>query len=174
MTTPGCASLHIMVDGVPATQGSKRIVQGKRKDGTPGKLRMIEDNDRKKKKWRALVQEAAEVVMAGGPPFAGPLVLCVTFYLPRPMSHWGTGRDHAKLRASAPAAPAALGRNDLSKLVRCVEDALTDAGVWRDDAQVTALVAGKLYARTRDYAGGAHIIVTSALAKPAPMGYISE
>jgi crossover junction endodeoxyribonuclease RusA len=34
---------------------------------------------------------------------------------------------------------------DLDKLVRCICDALTDAGVWKDDAQVCVLVAAKRY-----------------------------
>ena len=34
---------------------------------------------------------------------------------------------------------------DLSKLIRSTEDALTDAGVWTDDARVVEVVARKVY-----------------------------
>jgi crossover junction endodeoxyribonuclease RusA len=36
-------------------------------------------------------------------------------------------------------------RPDLDKLVRAVLDALSEAGVWRDDAQVVSVVARKAY-----------------------------
>src|SRR5690606_25696178 len=58
----------------------------------------------------------------------------MVFTLARPRSHYRTGRNAHLLRDSAPARP--TGAPDLSKLARATEDALTEAGVWKDDAAV--------------------------------------
>jgi hypothetical protein len=59
------------------------------------------------------------------------------FLMPRPVS--------APRRVTRP-----TKKPDLDKLVRCVKDGLTRAGVYRDDAQVIATVARK------EFAGGAY------------------
>ena len=69
----------------------------------------------------------------------GPLRLSITFGLPRPKGHYGK----KGIRASAPAFPAT--RPDATKLLRCTEDALTESGIWRDDAQVVEQHAFKVY-----------------------------
>jgi Holliday junction resolvase RusA-like endonuclease len=45
---------------------------------------------------------------------------------------------------------------DLDKLCRAVADAITDAGLWADDAQVVSLVAAKRYSSPP----GVHITIT--------------
>jgi len=129
-------SLFLTVAGLPAPQGSKRHV---------GRGVMVESS-KKVKPWRDAVRgEAAAAMLAQGlARFDGPLQLIVTFYFPRPASHYGTGRNAGVLKASAPAAPAVMP--DLSKLVRSTEDALTDAGVWADDSRVVLVEARKRYA----------------------------
>jgi len=80
------------------------------------------------------------------------------FRLPRPKGHYGTGRNVAMLKPSAPLFPA--GRPDLDKLLRSTFDALGEAGVWGDDAQVVAARGRKVY--TTGYEPpGATILVTS-------------
>jgi len=69
------------------------------------------------------------------------------FFLARPKSHYRTGRNADRLRENAPRRPAKMP--DLSKLVRATEDALTDAGLWRDDAQVVEISAMKYWADSR-------------------------
>jgi Holliday junction resolvase RusA-like endonuclease len=64
------------------------------------------------------------------------------FVLARPRSHYGTGRNADRLRATAPAWP--CSRPDATKLLRAVEDALTGV-VWRDDGQVVVQTARKVY-----------------------------
>jgi Holliday junction resolvase RusA-like endonuclease len=81
--------------------------------------------------------------MAGAEPLAEPLQMRLMFFLPRPKGHFGTGKNSAKLKASAPLAPAV--KPDLDKLVRAVLDALTGV-VFRDDCQVAGLSCSKLYA----------------------------
>lgn len=70
---------------------------------------------------------------------SGPVVVGIRFWLPRPGSHLGTGRNAGTVRASAPLAPSA--KPDLENLIKPVKDALGafDGGrpiAWRDDAQV--------------------------------------
>jgi Holliday junction resolvase RusA-like endonuclease len=94
--------------------------------------------------WRAQVQQA--VVQLDAEPFTGPVSVRMGFEFPRLLSHYGTGANAGKVKASAPTYPAVMP--DLDKLVRCVCDAITDAGLWKDDAQVCALWAAKRYATT--------------------------
>lgn len=105
--------------------------------------------------WRAQVQQAiAEVTTE---PFLGPVELSLGFDLPRPLGHYGTGRNAGIVRASAPVWPTVAP--DLDKLVRCVGDAITDAGMWKNDAQVVTIHAGKRYVDSRP---GVFITITEA------------
>lgn len=143
ITTDGqrATTLTIVARGHPAPQGSKRGIAIKRGGVYTGKVAMIESSQDRVRTWRQDVKDAAEKAMtahyqATGTwfPLDGPLTAAITFTLPRPKSHFGTGRNAHILKPSAPAAPA--GVPDLSKLLRATEDALTDAGVWHDDAQL--------------------------------------
>src|SRR5690606_41988758 len=62
-----------------------------------------------------------------------PLAVAMLFTRPRTKRHDRPGRTAHLLKATAPPRPA--GAPDLSKLARSTEDALTSAGVWRDDAR---------------------------------------
>lgn len=128
--------LTITVYGTPAPQGSKRHVGG----GV-----MIESS-KKVKPWRQDVKAAALDAMAPTgaeigdvqlhrPPFDGPLAVSMTFSVRhKPASKpswWPLGIRWSKTLMWRPASTP-----DLSKLLRSTEDALTDAGAWRDDARV--------------------------------------
>lgn len=95
------------------------------------------------KPWRGTVTTAAKLFMARGgyfgdePMFPGDVMLSAVFTFERPASHFGTGRNASTVKGSAPVRPQGARVGDLSKLVRAVEDSLTDAGVWHDDCQVT-------------------------------------
>jgi Holliday junction resolvase RusA-like endonuclease len=132
--------ITIEVRGLPAPQGSKRHV---------GRGIMVESS-KAVGPWREAVraetQRALESILFAGrdlPPTGGPMAMTVTFYLPRPKSHYRTGRNAHLLRESAPTFPA--GRPDLDKLVRALLDGLTAGGVWQDDSQVVQLAVGKDY-----------------------------
>lgn len=127
--------LNITVHGIPAPQGSKRHV---------GNGVMIESSQ-KVKPWREAVKYAAVEATGHGlvAPMTGPVELHVNFHFPRPKSHYGTGRNASRVKPGAPLHPAVAP--DLSKLIRSTEDALTDAGVWRDDALVVVVRAEKFY-----------------------------
>ena len=131
--------MKITVMGTPAPQGSKRHV---------GNGVMIESS-KKVKPWRQDVKYAALESNDDGTgcPISGPVNIRVTFYLPRPKSHYGTGRNSGQIRTTAPSKPA--GKPDIDKLLRSTLDALTEAGVFVDDAQITDVLMGKRFADTR-------------------------
>jgi len=136
--------LAIVVWGTPGTAGSKRpfaIYKGKGADRQfTGRIAMTDDAARRPSSpgatWRQAVVEAArEVVgckcpdpgcsdLATGYPLEGPLEIAMVFTRTKP----GTS---PKRKRSWP-----IARPDVTKNARVTEDALTDAGVWRDDAQV--------------------------------------
>lgn len=129
MTAPH-DSIRIVVRGRPAPQGSKRAL---------GPGRMIEMSTHVKP-WREDVKAAAidarlrAKVMSGEPdrageslmvpPMDGPLVVSMVFTMRKPL---GAPKRRRTWPDRTP---------DLSKLCRATEDALTDAGVWADDARV--------------------------------------
>jgi crossover junction endodeoxyribonuclease RusA len=102
--------------------------------------------------WRGQVQAA--VAALEEPIILGAVELRLGFDLPRPLAHFGTGRNAGTVKASAPPHPITIP--DLDKLVRCVSDAITDAGLWHDDSQVVSAVTAKRYGGQP----GVHIVVT--------------
>lgn len=122
-------ALVIVVHGVPAPQGSKRHV---------GRGVMVESS-KKVKPWRQDVVAAAltaseQPTVHDQVPLDGPLAARMVFTFARPRSHYRTGRNAHLLRDNAPGQP--CSPPDLSKLARSTEDALTTAGIWRDDSRV--------------------------------------
>ncbi|MGA5202718.1 RusA family crossover junction endodeoxyribonuclease [Streptomyces variegatus] len=120
-------ALSVIARGLPGPQGSKTHVGGGR---------MIESSA-KVKPWRDVVAWSAVAArnrVRGWRQLTGPVALSLTFTMPRPRSHFGTGRNAEVVRPSAPARPDVTP--DLDKLVRATCDALKTARVYRDDAQV--------------------------------------
>lgn len=162
--------MHIRVNGTPAPQGSVKPYAAKKKTGEfTGKIGLRSDSP-KHAVWRNAVVEAAERELhrgaglkRGGYLF-GPGVPCVyriSFYFPRPLSHYGTGRNAGVLKESAPAWPMTM---DIDKLQRTVLDALQLAGVVADDKQFAG-TAGVWRVYADFNAPGADIWVD-----PAPAG----
>lgn len=134
-------SLTIEVEGIPAPQGSKRAFNHRH----TGRVVMLESAGDKLKAWRQLVTLKARNVAAmrsWEPPQA--VTTSVQFYLPRPKSHYRTGRFAGELKPSAPLFHTT--KPDSDKLLRAINDALTDAGVIRDDATITNINVQKAYA----------------------------
>ncbi len=105
--------IRFEVLAVPGPQGSKRHL---------GNGVMVESS-KKVKPWRQAVKAAAiEAKTAGFLPYSGPVAMRVTFYLRKPQRP-----KNSQYPITYP---------DSSKLLRSTEDALTEAGVWLDDAQV--------------------------------------
>ena len=106
--------------GTPAPQGSKKFV-GTDKAGRG----ILVESSKKVRPWRMDVKMAAEAARkAHGCTFDGPLVVSMVFTVKKPSSA-------PKSRQTWPDR-----MPDLSKLLRSTEDAITDAGLWADDARV--------------------------------------
>lgn len=133
MTAPDGA-LTFTVAGQPVGQG--QISGGGTHTDHAGRIvrkRAYHSNGAKLRPWRRVVAGEARLAMGrtgwATVPKPAPLELAVTFYVPRPPS----------VRPARRPLPSVGGKDtaDLSHLVRALEDALTEAGVWEDDAQVT-------------------------------------
>jgi crossover junction endodeoxyribonuclease RusA len=111
--------MKIIVYGRPAPQGSKSF-KGMSKAGRP----ILAESSKVVRPWRQDVKAAAYDARNGAPPLEGPLRVRMIFTVPKPQSA-------PKRRRTWPDR-----MPDLSKLARAVEDALTDAGTWQDDARV--------------------------------------
>jgi crossover junction endodeoxyribonuclease RusA len=127
--TVSAAILQFRVVGLPVTQGSKRaVLRGKRAG-------MIDANDAKLRPWREAVRAVATDTWGNRPPTAGPVRVLLLFALNKPASAPKTRRTW----------PMGARSGDVDKLARAVLDAMTDAGIWRDDAQVVRLEVVKDY-----------------------------
>lgn len=134
--------VEFSVIGIPQPRGSKRAMPN-RAGGRP----LMVDTNSKSAPWMATVAAEASKAMKGKPLLDGPLVLSVAFLFPRPKSHYRSGKRSAELRDDAPKRHGK--KPDCDKLLRAIGDAMTGV-VYRDDAQITGISAGKFY----DDAGG--------------------
>jgi len=132
--------IQFWVPGIPATAGSKTAFPYKDKKTGKTRIAMAPAN-KKQKPWMSDVKAFA-VDAYNGDLIMGPVVLFIDFCLPRPKSHFGTGRNTKKLKDSAPKYP--TGKPDLTKLARAVEDSLKGI-IWRDDSQVVSQGINKNY-----------------------------
>lgn len=129
------------VYGTPVPQGSmKAFVVG-------GHARLTSDNQ-KLKPWREAVKAAAIEAkqQRNGHTFDTPLVTHFVFYVPRPKSY--------PKKILFP-----WRKPDLDKLVRGVNDALTEASFWTDDALVVDAYAAKRFATVEEHPMGCWISV---------------
>lgn len=123
-------AVEFEVYGRPAPQGSKKAyVRGNRA--------VLVESSAAVKPWREAVKYAARDAMWAVEPLSGPLWVDVTFYLDRPASE-------PKRRRTWP-----CRRPDADKLCRALFDAITDSGLWHDDAQVVDVHVRKDWALTR-------------------------
>lgn len=122
---------EVRVNGLPAPQGSKRHVGGG----------VMVESSKKVRPWRKAVADQVSKLDFEDVPFVR---VTAWFFLPRPKSHYRSGRYAHLLKDAAPRYP---GRYpDLDKLCRSTLDALRMGGAYRDDAQVVKLHAFKVYA----------------------------
>lgn len=122
--------------GIAQPAGSKTV--GFAKSGQ----HFVRDSAKGSAGWKKTVAQVAGAEMIGRELLAGPLLLEVTFWMPRPKGHYGTGRNAERLKDSAPRYP--IVKPDTTKLLRALEDALTGI-VWRDDAQIVTQIVQKSY-----------------------------
>ena len=91
-----------------------------------------------------------------GVAIAGPIWLTMSFYIPRPKSHYGTGKNARVLKPQSPKFH--TNRGDVDNFCKGAMDCLTTCKVWKDDAQVVSLKAEKFWAD--DAPGMALMIMT--------------
>jgi Holliday junction resolvase RusA-like endonuclease len=142
--------VNLFVPGNPVPQGSKRALLRKGSN-----IPVVVDANRiGLHEWRAQVSAYAMQANAGDKPLTKNVAIRLDFLLARPANHFlpvNGKRAEPELRGDA---PTYVGRApDLDKLVRSVFDAMTDAGVWLDDAQVVKVVASKAYCTPGDRPG---------------------
>ena len=111
------------VDGLPASQGSKRHV---------GNGRLIE-SDKKLPAWRKAI-ETTVAELHKGEPIDEPVIVRADFYLPKPKK---------------PRWPTPATALDTDKLQRALGDGMEKGGLLKNDARIITWVATKHYAKDR-------------------------
>jgi Holliday junction resolvase RusA-like endonuclease len=124
----------LTVPGLPVAQPRHRATQG-------GRLYLPTSHPVHAYK-AAVIRECQD----RGPtePLTGAVRVVLRFAFPRPSSHYGSGRNAGALRGQAPLHY--VQKPDLDNLTKAAMDALTQAGAWRDDAQVVQVNAAKAWA----------------------------
>jgi Holliday junction resolvase RusA-like endonuclease len=135
-----------MVIGLPVPQGTM-ICRGSNSKTGKGRHILNYQNAKELNAWRDLVEAGARRYVGEEADEGQPLEALLTWSLPRPNSHYGTGRNSDRLKDLAPLYP--TSRPDVDKLTRAILDALTKSRRIVDDAQVTDAVVRKRYATTR-------------------------
>jgi crossover junction endodeoxyribonuclease RusA len=128
--------LEVFVAGNPAPKGS-RAYKGHRN----GRAVLVESS-RYAKPWHNVIAASVRASWGNRPQMIGPVLLHLGFVMPRPKS--------TPKRAPT---PWAIKRPDADKLTRLVFDALTTAGVYRDDSQVVDFRATKRIAEIAETPG---------------------
>jgi Holliday junction resolvase RusA-like endonuclease len=143
------ATIEFTVYGKPEPRGSKQAFvplhpktkQPYRRDNGGVVVSTVDDN-KKSKGWMQSVASEARDAYAGE-PLGGPLRLSLTFHMPRPEYHFGTGRNAGVIKPRF-ANAAHTKKPDRLKLARAVEDALSGV-LYVDDAQTVAGPVEKQY-----------------------------
>ncbi len=149
--------ISFFVPGIPAPGGSK-IAGFSSKTGRG----FVRPASKKTKPWMAVVSFYAQQYYKGE-ILTGPLRLSMTFFMPRPKSHYGTGRNAGVLKLTAPYWHTSMP--DRTKLLRSTEDALKGI-VWKDDSQVCAGPVEKQYGEKT----GVYIYIQGANDDMEPLG----
>lgn len=145
---------RIIVRDNPEAPGGKAafpIYRGSRKNGTrefTGRV-AVTDKNALTPLWRRSVRDAArpDGVAIVRPVLDQPLIVKLHFTIPR--------NTKAAMNREFP-----YVKPDADNLVKPTFDALTDAGIWKDDARIVHLVSSKAYAN------GFHADGTPAMDEP--------
>ena len=145
------ASFTFRVLGTPVPQGSVKAFGS----------RVVANNEHALGSWRSDVASAAQRAKPADWDINVAVSLRCEFVFPRPLSHYGTGKNATKLKPSAPRYH--VKTPDVDKLVRGVADSIGDAVarvLLNNDSQIVTLYAAKRYS-TDDFLGA--IITVTAL-----------
>lgn len=135
------SEIVVVLPGKPTPAGSLKCVGGR------GRVRhqLVQDYRPGQKEWRQKVTDAVRKGVTQRADKWQPVGVEVTFTIERPAGHWGTGRNATRLKPSAPTFPTKHNTNDLDKMERLLGDALQDAEMLPDDAQIVDYHARKCY-----------------------------
>jgi|TARA_R100001530_G_scaffold121926_1_gene89430 Holliday junction resolvase RusA-like endonuclease len=75
-------------------------------------------------------------------PLDGAISVSMIFSMPRPKSHYRSGKYSHILKDSAPALP--ISKPDIDNLIKFYLDAMTGS-FWKDDAYICTIEASKIY-----------------------------
>jgi len=130
-------TLSFFVPGEPKTKGSMIPMRA-------GNHLTVRPDNKRSKNWENVVATYARLKFRGDPA-EGAIIMNTKFYLPRPKSHYGSGKNADTIKAGKPELPILHSTGDLDKLERCVWDALTGI-IYVDDSQVCGGERNKVYA----------------------------
>ena len=99
-------------------------------------------NPKSANEWRKAVEIAA-MLHVPREPLNTAIGMNILFVLPRPKSHYRTGKYAGELRKGAPRYP--ISTPDLDNLEKSTLDAITNSGLWRDDSLVVKKATAKVY-----------------------------
>lgn len=119
--------LTVTIPGKPRGQGSLSLWTGR--DGKE-RARYADEVVRHRNLMVGMLRDA----WAGRAPLPGPVAVRVTATFKRPKGHYGTGRNSALLKDSAP--EFYCGFPDGDKILRMCADSVTIAGVIEDDSNM--------------------------------------
>lgn len=132
--------LSVVILGKAATQGSKTPIRNK-----AGQVVGMREDNPKSRPWR---QDVAKTMLAARPEgfrvWDEAVAVEVTIYVPRPKSHFGTGRNAGILKDDAPQFPP--NGLDCDKVMRAIGDAGTTVW-WRDDSRISKITVERLYCK---------------------------
>ncbi len=131
MTPP----ISFFAHGIPKAQPRPRAFA--RKFGAKWQARVYDAGTAEN--WKSCIAEAAKPHIPAT-PLTGPLSCIITFFLPRPKSHY---RADGTLKFTAPKYH--ISRPDADNYSKAALDALTQLGMWGDDSQVSESTTRKLY-----------------------------
>lgn len=137
------SDFHLFSPGEPIPQGSTRAFMHN------GKPKVTNQTPKLRKYRKELVKALKD---AGVPWYEGAIGVKLVFYLDRPKSHYGTGKNASVVKEKAPFHH--VTKPDVDKLTRAVLDALTGTCI-KDDSQVVSIVCHKRYG-----AAGTQITIT--------------
>ncbi len=106
--------------------------------------------------WKSQVAMAARQYVPDQ-PFTGPLQVDCTFYLPRPTTHYGSGKNAGKLKDSAP--KYCETKPDLDNAIKCVWDVCSQLRIWLDDRQIVKSCSEKLYEVPGSITPGVQVVI---------------